>query len=521
MSTLRVDTLQTTDSLTSVQVADLNLLNVRFPTILHLKNYTVTGAKIALVEGYYAPGDGGGGSYYYDEADVTSADNGGSIIVAVDGARWKLLNKLEVTPEQFGAKGDWNGTTGTDDSAVFVKISSHLATYGGSVLIPKRYYVRNGWVMNTSNVTVSGSGEIHSDGAPNQNTFWSTGANNVTLKGVKFTQPRTLLRGNEFAIYFVDCFDITIDGCKTDGATAGIWLNHCHDALVTNCTVNTPKADGVHFSHGSYFCKAINNTVIDAGDDSYATTFYDVGTGRPHDNQFIGNKARGGYWGFGIAVYSGDDILIQGNDIREAALGLCIVTTNAGGSESTHVTIKDNTAVGTNRVNAVPESYWFGTPDVPITSSLHISCLVLSGTSITAADNTIDQVSSPVVGAARRNGVTFNGGALINCSGNTISRVSGLGIIGGLAQLSQTNVNDNTMDSVEDVFIIFNNTPLLNSLSICNNKTGIGASIGAPNMVFLAGAGAVRVNICNNTSAVSRNVSVSTSTNVLNVNNNI
>lgn len=67
----------------------------------------------AFVTGYYLPHDGGGGAYQLDPSDTTSADNGGTIIVASDGGRWKLQAIHTVTIRQFGAKGD--GTT--DDTA--------------------------------------------------------------------------------------------------------------------------------------------------------------------------------------------------------------------------------------------------------------------------------------------------------------------------------------------------------------------------------------------------------------------
>lgn len=58
----------------------------------------------ALVSGYYASGDGGGGEYYMDATDTTSADNGGTVIVAADGARWKLVFKEWISIRQFGAQ---------------------------------------------------------------------------------------------------------------------------------------------------------------------------------------------------------------------------------------------------------------------------------------------------------------------------------------------------------------------------------------------------------------------------------
>lgn len=60
-------------------------------------------SKNVFVTGYYAAGDGGGGQYYLDAADTISADNGGTIIVASDGGRWKLVYQGILTIRQFGA----------------------------------------------------------------------------------------------------------------------------------------------------------------------------------------------------------------------------------------------------------------------------------------------------------------------------------------------------------------------------------------------------------------------------------
>ncbi len=65
-----------------------------------------TPSKNAFVTGYYAAGDGGGGPYWLDILDTTSADNGGTIVIAADGGRWKLQILASVDVRQFGAKGD-------------------------------------------------------------------------------------------------------------------------------------------------------------------------------------------------------------------------------------------------------------------------------------------------------------------------------------------------------------------------------------------------------------------------------
>ena len=56
----------------------------------------------AVTKGYYTAGDGGAGEYWYDGPDTTSTDNGGTVITASDGGRWKLIHK-EININQFGA----------------------------------------------------------------------------------------------------------------------------------------------------------------------------------------------------------------------------------------------------------------------------------------------------------------------------------------------------------------------------------------------------------------------------------
>lgn len=59
-------------------------------------------ANVVVVKGYIGVGDGGGGVYYLDSSDISSLDNGGSVIVSSDNRRWKLKNTGVVRAEQFG-----------------------------------------------------------------------------------------------------------------------------------------------------------------------------------------------------------------------------------------------------------------------------------------------------------------------------------------------------------------------------------------------------------------------------------
>jgi hypothetical protein len=97
-------------------------------TIAALKALAKTGVGKAFVLGYYARGDGGGGQYHYDSTDLVSVDNGGTVIVAADAGRWKLIHNGTVSVKQFGAKAD-----GTDDAAYWIA----AAATGLTVIVPK------------------------------------------------------------------------------------------------------------------------------------------------------------------------------------------------------------------------------------------------------------------------------------------------------------------------------------------------------------------------------------------------
>lgn len=79
-----------------VNVAALRLVDAtKNATVTVLSYFSTTGVP-----------DGGGGLYRYDATDTTTPDNGGTVIVGLNNARWKLMLTHSVSVKQFGAKGD-------------------------------------------------------------------------------------------------------------------------------------------------------------------------------------------------------------------------------------------------------------------------------------------------------------------------------------------------------------------------------------------------------------------------------
>ena len=107
---------------------DINIINI-IDSIAALRLFFFFFSSDVYVTGYYLSLDGGGGHYKLDSADVTSTDNGGTIIVANDGGRWKLIRQEVISVKQFGAKGD-----GVADDKSFIQNAINSFISGSGVI---------------------------------------------------------------------------------------------------------------------------------------------------------------------------------------------------------------------------------------------------------------------------------------------------------------------------------------------------------------------------------------------------
>lgn len=91
-----------------------------------MADYTALRAYTGRATQVHITSNGIAGFFYRDDADTSSTDNGGTIIVSSNGKRWKRLLLDYIKPEWFGAKG--NGSV--DDSAALNAWAQELSISG-------------------------------------------------------------------------------------------------------------------------------------------------------------------------------------------------------------------------------------------------------------------------------------------------------------------------------------------------------------------------------------------------------
>lgn len=112
----------------------------------------------AFVLGYYEKGDGGGGAYYVDLLDTTTADNGGTVIIANDGARWKLAKTTVIGSRHFGLKGDGVTDDTVKFQALLDSVDTGYSASGSRVDIFPGDYLLSSTVVAKPNTHIAGVG---------------------------------------------------------------------------------------------------------------------------------------------------------------------------------------------------------------------------------------------------------------------------------------------------------------------------------------------------------------------------
>ncbi len=168
-------------------------------SIAAIRSLPKTGSQTAFALAFASKGDLGGGNYYLDTTDTTSLDNGGTILVAGDGGRWKLVHNGTISVRVFGAG------RGGDDTAAF-KAACGL---GLRVHAPAGNYLITGnvpvsWELfgdgkNSTTITVNGSGfDVFTFSGDYTGAYGFTVTSNTQRTGGITFNVSAATRGNQF-----------------------------------------------------------------------------------------------------------------------------------------------------------------------------------------------------------------------------------------------------------------------------------------------------------------------------------
>lgn len=255
----------------------------------------------AFVTGYYAAFDGGGGPYRYDSTDTTTADNGGTVIVAADGGRWKLIHDKIITVKQFGAKGDGsNDDTAAITAADTAACAGTLDSTGNTIKSEFTVMFPPGRYKVTSTLTYRGAPWRGSGVADTFIDFYASSG--ALIDAVGTSGARKLL----------NITDMTLNGSNCTGTSAyclRLGYNQRSQQALARIKIYSFPGPGIHFAapcwmmsfYDVYIALCATNTAslrtgiyIDPGIGALELLAFDWYNLWLEDNGFAGSAVGGG-----------------------------------------------------------------------------------------------------------------------------------------------------------------------------------------------------------------------------------
>ncbi len=327
---------------------------------------------VAILSGYYLPGDGGGGVFYLDYDESSSSENGGTVFKALNSGYWKRIYCGPVNVRWFGATGDESDVDTDSDMSPTDNTESMKAAHKLGEIV---YYPPGTYHFQTISMETGG---IIGAGRLTQLVSTTTGSEDlITFTGNGDTQSSEI--DNPVGAIFKDFFLY----CKTENAKSGgagiriepgISAMNYH-TLIQNCVIRyvpicISLSNATRFTikdcYLAYFTKIgiyeDNNVAIfeDNGDNSILNNWFASSKDQPEEPdgpkpiaiKYRGgglrcsqNKINGGFAGIDLSPLRSSSIaIINGNSIENQA-NSCIrfITEDGTSAEAfSQVIIADN-----------------------------------------------------------------------------------------------------------------------------------------------------------------------------------
>lgn len=248
-----------------------DVLNRVVDSIAALRTLSTTRYKRAFVLGYHAKGDGGGGAYWLDTTDSASVDNGGTVIVAADGGRWKLATTGPISIKQFGAKMD----DSTDDApSIQAAIDWVLSQPGGGQIwipvgtsrISKSIRVP---VVSDKDFVMVGCGVASKFRATGTMAMFDVGAEspafgtNYMFRDFGIVQPTS---GTVVGVLLRNVNGARLEGLDISNVNNGVVLQATYNPRITGCRFygcgNSAITTAVTGTNGAYIWNNVISTCV-------------------------------------------------------------------------------------------------------------------------------------------------------------------------------------------------------------------------------------------------------------------
>jgi hypothetical protein len=349
-------------------------LNLTAKTLFDTYTYATLPAASSVAIGTTA--------YTTDRGPVTSNSTG-----------WEITPY--VTPFDYGAKGDWNGTTGTDDTAAFTAMFADLATNpvktvllaGGRFAVSSfsNLYVPAGTIMLQGEVVATGSPAV---------SYWYLSSNvivdSVILTGINLRTAQTGTISN-----------LTI----TNNIFSGFGGFYSYPQA---------QATGLYIANNTNVSPV---TGVGAPFLQFDSLFNSVVTGN------VSTKISGTSEGYAICLAAGNNNVISNNTVTGGLAGIIILNSRTSyySAVGTMPTVTNNLFIGNNVTNAAEEGLSIDTRGNSATEGQ-----AFYQTTVSSTTTTILTIASALPGAQSPVGliVIFNSGALAGKS-YTVTAVNG------------------------------------------------------------------------------------------------